>query len=395
MIVFSLALANAGCASVMPRDPVPRALAAKANVPGMEHVRFWGDEVPKDFLGHARRWTPNLVRREDSTTYDNRNFVVNYLALSSGGADGAFGAGLLVGWTKSETRPRFDVVTGISAGALIAPFAFLGPAYDRQLREVWTNYGTNDLLVQRPLAGILGGPALADTAPLAELIAKYVDQSFLDAVARQHLQGSLLLIGTTNLDAQRPVVWNMGQIAISGHPRALPLFRQVLLAAVSIPGVFPSVHIDVEANGQIYEEMHVDGGTTREVFIAPVQLSLRELDPLYVASPFHRVYVIKNSKLTPEWNPVEDRALTVGARALSTLIKSEGEGDLFRIYMIAKRDGAEFNLAGIPERFNRESKERFDLAYMRALFDVGFAQARAGYRWLKSPLEIARNRSPS
>jgi predicted acylesterase/phospholipase RssA len=379
---------TAGCSTVGARNPVPLHLMPEASVPGMGPVRYWGDEIPKDVMGEIKAKLPSLPRLAESPA-ENGKPIVNILAISSGGDDGAFAAGLLVGWSQAGNRPRFEVVTGVSAGALIAPFAFLGPAYDRQLIAMWTRYGTRDLIVRRPLAALFGGSALADTGPLADLIARYADRSLLEAIAREYRKGRLLLIATTNLDAQRPVIWNMTQIAAAGGPRALTLFRQVMLASASIPGVFPPVHIRVEAGGVMREEMHVDGGTTQKVFIAPLQLRLHVFDPLYSAPPQHRIFVITNSKLAPEWGPPKDDTRSITERSLHTLSKSQEAGDLIRLYLFAKRDGAEFNLAAIPSNFPGQSREPFDRQYMRALFDVGFFQARAGYRWLAAPPELA------
>jgi predicted acylesterase/phospholipase RssA len=386
-LVTALMVLSGGCATVAERNPVPQHLMPEASVPGMGPIRYWGDEMPEDALEELKRKIPNMPRLAESPR-ENGKPVVNLLAISSGGDDGAFAAGLLVGWTLSGRRPRFEVVTGVSAGALIAPFAFLGPSYDRQLTVMWTRYGTRDLLVKKPLAALFGGAALADTGPLADLIAHYIDAAFLAAIEAEYRKGRILLVETTNLDAQRPVVWNLTQIAASRHPRAVTLFRQVLLASASVPGVFPPVHIKVEAGGALHEEMHVDGGTTQKVFIAPLQLRLSLLDPLYSAPPLRRIYIISNAKLTPEWGPPSDDTRAVAERSLRTLSKSQGAGDLIRLYLFAKRDGAEFNLAAIPPNFQVKSKEPFDRHYMRALFDVGFVQGRAGYRWLAAPPEV-------
>jgi predicted acylesterase/phospholipase RssA len=385
--VTALLVLNAGCATEANRNPVPMHLMPEASVPGMGPVRYWGDEMPKEAVEELRRKIPYMPRLAESPPEHGKP-VVNFLAISSGGDDGAFAAGLLAGWTQSGRRPRFEIVTGVSAGALIAPLAFLGPAYDRQLTAMWTRYGTQDLIVKRPLAAMFGGAALADTGPLAELIAYYIDQPFLDAVAAEYRRGRILLIETTNLDAQRPVVWNMTAIAGSRHPRALSLFRQVLLASASVPGIFPPVHIRVEAGGELREEMHVDGGTTQKVFIAPLQLRLSMLDPLYSAPPLRRIYVISNTKLAPEWEPPRNDTRAIAERSLRTLSKSQGAGDLIRLYVLATRDGAEFNLAAIPSSFRPKSKEAFDRHYMRALFDVGFVEGRGGYRWLSAPPEL-------
>ncbi len=202
----------------------------------------------------------------------------NYLALSGGGADGAFGVGMLVGWTEAATRPEFDVVTGISTGAMIAPFAFLGSSYDRTLKEAYTTHEPWTIVREGGLSTILGEAALVDNSLLVGLIDQYVTPEVLSAVAREYRRGRRLYIGTTELDAQRPVVWDMGAIAIQGDANALRLFRKVLIASTSIPSVFPPVLFSVHRDGSTYDEMHVDGGVTREVFLFPGQFDLRKFD---------------------------------------------------------------------------------------------------------------------
>ena len=296
---------------------------------------------------------------------------VSYLALSGGADDGAFGAGLLVGWSEAGARPKFTVVTGISAGALIAPFAFLGRDYDRQLRAMWFNHTSDDLYRTDMLAGLFGGVAFADSSPLAELIARYVDRDMVRSVAREYRKGRLLLIGTTNLDTQRLAIWNMGEIAASGHPRALHLFRQILLASTAVPGLFPPVRIDVDAAGLEHEEMHVDGGVSAQVFLLPTHVSFRDLDKMLPSPGRHRVFVIRNAKLAPAYKAVEASALPISERSLSTLIFNQSLADVQRIYLQALRDGAEYRLAAIPAAFSYPHQQPFDQQYMRTLFLFG------------------------
>src|SRR5262245_15859532 len=200
-----------------------------------------------------------------------------FLAISGGGANGAFGAGLLNGWTATGQRPTFNVVTGISTGALIAPFAFLGPAYDGTLRELYTTISTERIFRRRGLGAILFSDALADSTPLAELIEKYADQKLLDAIGHEYDRGRLLLIGTTDLDAQRPVIWNIGALAASHHPQALDLFRKILRASSAIPGAFQPVLIDVQIDGTKFQEMHVDGGAIVQLFLYPPSLEMGQI----------------------------------------------------------------------------------------------------------------------
>ena len=389
LFLCGVALATAGCAARIERDPVPAALVADASIPGLAHARFWGDEAPSDILAFVQEHMPGAKRMAVAVSLQKGRPVVEYLALSGGAGDGAFGAGLLAGWSQRGNRPKFEVVTGVSAGALIAPFAFLGPAYDRHLREIWTKYDTEDLATPQVLADLLGAEAVADSGPLKKLIAKYVDRRLLDRIADEYRNGRVLLVGTTNLDAQRPVIWNMGEIAASRHAYALELFQQVLLASASIPGVFPPVHIKVRAGDRVLEEMHVDGGPTRQVFLAPSHLSLRNFDKLYPKPPMRRIYVVKNGKLNPEYEAVQANTLAISARSLFTVTKSQSIGDINRIYATAQRDGAEFRLASVPASFSAVSTQPFDPNYMKQLFAVGFELGRIGGPWVNTPPEAS------
>jgi hypothetical protein len=392
--ILAVAALLAGCATAIPRQSPPNAAVAEtATIPDMAAARFFGDEVPRDVIAEIRRKLPNLVTHAADTRNANGRPIVEYLALSGGGSDGAFGAGLLAGWSAHGTRPQFEVVTGVSAGAIIAPFAFLGPAYDRQLAEIWTEYGTSELLTAQILPGLLGGPSLADTSKLAGLVARYVDRKFLRAVAAEYRRGRILLIGTTNLDMQRPVIWNMGEIAASNHPQAPELFHKVIMASAAIPGAFPPVNIPVVAEGKLYEEMHVDGGVTREVFIAPTQLNLKTFDRFYASAPVRRIYIVKNGKLSPEFEAVKPTAITIAARSITTLTKSQGYSDVYRIWRTAVESGADFNVAAIPAGFAVKAKQAFDPEYQRALYQVGFKMGRGGIHWAKLPPEV-QARSP-
>ena len=266
-MVFT-ALFVGACASPVRQAAVPAALTEQVSVLGIPNARFWTDTQGPEMVQEAMR---ALARERAALPGAARPVTplpaANYLALSGGSDNGAFGAGLLSGWADNGTRPSFKLVTGISTGALIAPFAFLGPAYDQQLRTIYTGIGPGDVYERRSVLTAVFSDALADTDPLYRLISRYANQDMFAAIAREYAKGRLLLIGTTNLDVQRPVLWNIGAIAASGKPGALDLFRKILLASASIPGVFPPVLIGVESGGQHYQEMHVDGGASAQVFV--------------------------------------------------------------------------------------------------------------------------------
>jgi predicted acylesterase/phospholipase RssA len=379
-----------GCATIAPRNVLPQANAGQIELQGFHNIRFWGDAPVRDIQAIMMADAPKTETRGSAGTEKHKPFA-NLLAISGGAEDGAFGAGLLVGWSDAGTRPVFDLVTGVSSGALIAPFAFLGREHDNQLREIFTKYGRKDIFTYN-VPGLLEGAALADDAPLAQLIAKYIDEDFIREIARERIKGRILLIGTTNLDTQRPVLWDMGRIAMSNDRDAISLFRKILLASATLPGLFPPVRIQVRVGGQKYDELHVDGGVTRQVFIAPSIFSFVSQDQKSGRSATkQQLYVIRNGKIDPEWQAVNENVLSITQRSISTLIKNQGIGDLYRIYSVTKRDGIDFNLASIPADFSDTSDEPFDQKYMIALFNRGYDLASHTYSWTKAPpgLELA------
>jgi predicted acylesterase/phospholipase RssA len=375
---------TAGCATISPRNVLPQASASQIELEGFHNIRFWGDASAKEIQAIMMADAPKTETRL-SPGPERHQPVSTFLAISGGAEDGAFGAGLLVGWSDAGTRPVFDLVTGVSSGALIAPFAFLGREHDNQLREIFTKYGRKDVFTYN-VNGLLEGSALTDNAPLAKLIEKYIDNALLQEIARERIKGRILLIGTTNLDTQRPVLWDMGRIAMSNNRDAIGLFRKILLASATLPGVFPPVRIQVQVGGQNYDELHVDGGVTRQVFITPSALSFVSHDQKTgrtAAKP--RLYVIRNGKIDPEWQSVGENVLSITQRSISTLIKNQGIGDLYRIYSVTRRDGIDFNLASIPPDFTETSDEPFDQKYMVSLFDRGYDLASHNYSWMKAP----------
>lgn len=373
-----------GCATTELRDPVPEPLVAVAGVPGYSHIRFWGDNAsnldPAILHGQATQVVRAAKADKSINLYDRK-----FLAISGGGSTGAFGAGLLVGWTAAGTRPQFDAVTGVSTGSLIAPFAFLGPAYDEQLREVYTEVSSKDIYKRKGLLSIIGGDSAVDDTPLRHLVARYVDERLLADVAREHAKGRRLLVGTTNLDAERPVVWDMGAIASSGEPNRRQLFCDILVASASIPGVFPPTRLAVTADGRRYDEMHVDGGTTNQVFLFPSNFTARDVNALIGRSPKRTLYVIRNGKVSPEWSAVKPKIAAIAAKSLASLIKTQGIGDLYRMYANAQRDRIAYNAIWVPASFELKEKEPFDPVYMKSLFNLGYRMGKDGIPWFKAP----------
>jgi predicted acylesterase/phospholipase RssA len=348
-------------------------------------VRFWGDETPEHFIEVIRTLSKEELQQRAPEISGVQH---HYLAISGGGQEGAFGAGLLNGWTAEGTRPEFTMVTGISTGALTAPFAFLGPDYDDELTEVYTTLETKDILEKRPWTVIATGDAAADVGRLRGVIEGYLDEEMLSHLATAFRDGRHLYIGTTNLDARRPVIWDVTAIAASGHSDAPDLIVDILLASAAIPGAFPPVLIEVERDGKRYDELHVDGGASQQVFVYPSTIDWPALLEKVDAKGRPQIYVIRNSQLKPRWNPVEASVFSVSANSLRSLIRTQGIGDLSRIYLMTQRDGGDFYLAYIPDAFVETPEETFDQPYMKNLYDLGYNMAKDGYPWALIPPDM-------
>jgi predicted acylesterase/phospholipase RssA len=361
------------------REPVPEPLLARTAVPGYAQIRYWGDDA-----GAINSAMVSEIAAQQKAS-NNMSPDRSFLSVSGGGSNGAFGAGLLFGWTAAGTRPEFTVVTGISTGSLIAPFAFLGAPYDENLKAAYTQISGKDVYKKKGVLRIVGSQSVAENTPLRELVDKYVTDQLVADVAREHARGRRLLIGTTNLDAERPVVWNIGAIASSQEPGRKQLIQDILVASASIPGVFPPVNIKVTADGHSYDEVHVDGGTSNQAFLFPAQFSVRNVDKKTGIKRNRTLYVIRNGKVSPEYSVVKPKLASIVGKSISSLIKTQGIGDLYRMYSNAKRDGMAFNAVWVPETFTVKEPTPFDREYMNSLFEVGYNMGVEGIKWSKTP----------
>lgn len=381
-LCFGMALAAcAGPTVESLRDPVPELLVSRTSVPGYSRIRYWGDNGE----GLPPNIVEQVVAQQRAAGYNPKDRA--YLAISGGGSNGAFGAGILFGWTASGKRPDFTIVTGISTGSLIAPFAFLGPPYDEQLKSAYTQISGDDIYEKKGVLRILGSDSAADNSPLRRLVSKYVTDQMVVDIARENNRGRKLLVGTTNLDAERPVVWDIGAIATSGVPDRKKLIQEILVASASIPGVFPPINIKVVADGKTYDELHVDGGTSNQAFMFPSTFSLKAEDlKVRPGVKLNRtIYVLRNGKVTPEYSTVKPKLASIVGKSISTLIKTQGVGDLYRMYANAHRDGIAFKAVWIPPSFTMKEPKPFDPAYMKALFDLGYEMGLKGIPWADQP----------
>jgi hypothetical protein len=369
------------CTSATVRNPLPAENSGQAAIHGIPNARFWGDESP---LNHET-W----LARSDQELREEYPALIgvehNYLALSGGGAKGAFGAGVLAGWTDAGTRPDFEIVTGVSTGALIAPMAFLGSDYDELMEKMYTEVKSDDIIVKVRGLSTLWNESAGSSAPLRSLLEKIVDDAMIEAIAAEHRRGRRLYIATTNLDAARAVLWSVSAIAASGDPKAGKLIRDIMLASASIPGVFPPVYFEVEAGGLIYDEMHMDGGMSTQVMLYPVGMDWPALESRLRTIGSPNVYVIRNAFLFPKYQQVKPKSVAIVGRSLGALIRTQGMGDIYRIYLQSQKDGLDFHLTYIPQEFDMKSNQAFDPEFMTQLFRLGRQMGRDGTAWSEIP----------
>lgn len=333
---------------------------------GFSDARFVGDDEAG--LVHFMDGFPRRGAAESQP--------MRVLALSGGGAGGAFGAGALSGLSKVGARPVFDMVTGVSTGALIAPFAFIGSEWDARLREAFTDGHASGLMALRGLraSGGLYGPE-----PLAALVASYVDEALLAAVAQGHAEGRRLFVATANLDSQNMTIWNLGAIAVHGGIPALALFREVLAAAASLPGVFAPRMITVESGGELFQEMHSDGGTVLPLFVVPEPLILRRARDWSTVGV--EVYALVNTTLHPSASATQLGVVSVLLRSFELMLRSSYRSALRSVGAFCEINGFELRVASVPERFGGVSMLRFDSGRMAEMFEHGSALAAEGALW--------------
>ncbi len=377
-LVVVLAVMMSGSVAVQERAAVPGPHIHSAQVSGYGDIRFWGDEVTPTIEAIIRRQYHHVRQAALSGEPGMNVRKADFLATSGGGGDGAYAAGFLTGWTQSGRRPSFEVVTGVSTGALAAPFAFPEPSYDGVLEEIYTQYADSDLVVDRGLLGFIG-LSRYDTAPLKGLLERYMTNGVLDAIAQEYAKSRCLLVQSTNIDAQRPVIWDLSIIAASRQPDRRDLIVQVLLASTALPGLVPAVRIRVKADGRASDELDVDGGVTAQIFFAPPRTRFARFERMAFGRPRARTpYVIRNGKLTLDCWPTEERALPLAAQSISTLTKYQGLSDLRRVARIARETNARVLFASTPRDSTTAARSEFDREYMSEFFLVGEEMGRTG-----------------
>jgi predicted patatin/cPLA2 family phospholipase len=383
--LFPIILLLTACASLL-RQPAPTDRPPPI-FEGFDTIRYYpvvtGFGLP-DLTDAYKIETPDQYEIQPDGTV-----VYNYLALSGGGSAGAFGAGILNGWTAKGDRPKFKVVTGVSTGALIATFAFLGPDYDDELKEAYTTIDATHIFIVRSLFNLIWSESATDNKPFQEMIARYITDEVLDAVAAEHKKGRRLFIMTSDLDREVPVVWDLGAIASSSSPRRLSLYRQVVLASASIPAVFPPVLIQVMIDGKARDELHVDGGVFAQSFFIGNALDLKktvhDAHPDWNKDAIQRLYVIRNGRIDSQTRETRRTLGSISANSISSMLKMSGINDLYRIYVGQLTGELEFYYVAFPRGYVPISVEEFNKEEMNQEYNLGYKMGSEGVPWERLP----------
>ncbi|ENP8393543.1 TPA: patatin-like phospholipase family protein [Vibrio alginolyticus] len=339
-----------------------------------EPLRMWANEAP-DFLYSAHnQTTPIKVEGEQ----------LNILALSGGGVNGAYGAGVLMGLQEKGELKDYAIITGVSAGALIAPFVFIGGDAMPKMKEVMLNINDKNILGKKNFLNTLFKDAFTDGENLYDFIADAYPEPMIEAMAQQHRNGKRLFIGSTHFDSGELVIWNIGAIANSDLADKSELIYKVLAASASIPGVFPPQFIDVEHDGETLEELHVDGGLVAQVFFNPSNFNYQQISDALGLEKAPQLDVIRNGALKAPYHPLKDKGLDLVSKSVSSLTLAQTRGDLYRMKYISEINDIEMQFTYIDQdfRYAKVTKDMFDHRYLLTIYEYGFKKATQGQLWV-------------
>lgn len=339
-----------------------------------EPLRIWASEAP-DFLYSADDQTTPITVSGDQ---------LNILALSGGGANGAFGAGILIGLEESGQLKDYSIVTGISAGALMAPFVFIGGDAFSKMKKVMLNINDKSVLGKKNFLNTVFKDAFTDGEHLYQFIAEAFPEPMIEQIATQHRSGKRLFIGTTHFDSGELVIWNVGAIANSDMPNKSELIYKVLAASASIPGVFPPQFINVEHEGVIFEELHVDGGLATQVFFNPSNFDYQQISDSLGLETSPQLDIIRNGSLKAPYHSLRDKGLDLVAKSVSSLTLAQTRGDLYRMKYICEINNIDMQFTYMEHDFSyaKRTKDMFDEHYLLTIYKYGYHKATRGKPWV-------------
>lgn len=395
--ILSLSTMLLACSNIEQRNPAPQEVSHTRDQVETNAVRYWGD-VPIPIEQYVLNETARRNTFDASLIVDENGKpkTQHHLIISGGGASGAFGAGLLNAMSDNRTRPEYRLVTGISTGAILGLYAFLGEEYDHKIREFYTELSDEDLYQTRSIWQLFSSSSLLNTKKFEQKVREEVDGQLLAKVKSEHLRGRTFLVKTTNLDSQRPVIWNMGAIALSDSDDAEYLFESVLIASAAIPGIFEPVLIPTKVNGKSYDEMHVDGGVVAQAFFLPEDLDIDTISNIEKVE-FSKlginiegenksaVWVINNARIGSSWQPIPLQLTDIMGRSISTMIKYQGRNNLTQIYQQSQLTGSSFHLLYIDDKIPSAPEDApFSQEYMQYMYCYGYTRGLDPRHWLES-----------
>ena len=317
------------------------------------------------------------MSREYKETGESRPFDI--LVISGGGPYGAFGAGVLRGW---KNRPEFDVVTGISVGALMGPYALVNeePAYEK-LYEMLRN-PAGDWARKGYFFGLFGASFYRNEG-LRERVRAELDDEFVARMAAAQKDRRVLFVGAANLDLGMMRIFELAAMAQRKEKQRI---EDVLMASAAIPVIYPPVTID--------DDLYVDGGTVAQMFLPLRARGLRQLldrwKERFPTAPFPklRLWVIVNGQLTAPLGTTQPRWSSIAMRSYATLSASLLAMTLDRFRLGAdladerQPVDLEFRYMAIPAGFEMKPLDRdiFDRETMRKLAELGRTMAAQG-KW--------------
>ncbi|MBF0252820.1 MAG: patatin-like phospholipase family protein [Candidatus Omnitrophica bacterium] len=381
---------SSGCANL--RNAVPEKFVGKTVISGMPEIRYYTDKPSPIFMCRSLEDSFKQEMRSDYLV----DGIMTYPALIIGGgvSNSAYGIGILNGWLEEGSRPIFKIVTGYSSGSLLAVITFAGKEYEDRFAAFYTSLSTKEVMNSKSLLSLPFSDSLKSSKLFAKMIDDMVDEELRTRIAEEHSKGRRLYVGTSDLDAQGFVIWDMGAIASEGGTNSILMLRKVILASCSFPVVVPPVYFHVEADGNSYDEMHADGGVVGGLFYIEQLIKDAEINGIssgiYPRGSRTMFYVLNCCYMSPHSRQVEDNLEAITSRLIETNGSSKMSGDTYRMYALAKENGWDYNLAYIPEDFVPDQNEMYDVAEMKRLFARGYEDAIKGYKWHKAPPGLVR-----
>ena len=382
LLLLSLGIALLFSACATRPTPLPEAHAQKLP---------WGaidlDINSKDKCSIKNSLGSVLTQKAQRYSKKNGSVPFDILTLTGGGSRGAFGTGLILGWTDKGNIPKFDIITGISTGAVMAPFIFLGEEELKKVEYFYTKMHTENVFVST-WSSFFGYGYIMNAKPLKKLFKKNFDKAFLDKVTQEHKKGRRLYIGTTNIDTGQLTVWDMGAIASSDREDKYQRFADIVYASSALPVYLPPQYMSVDVDGKDYYQMHIDGGIYAQVFMIGLLVNwgeVLEFDKSDNTDFNVTLYTVANRKYRQRdiYQPVEQAPFSIIEAYVLTEMDLLFDRSVYRLYKSCEKKGFKFRMASIPDKMPDviTVPTEFKPKEMIELFNIGYQLGKTDIPW--------------